>query len=133
MPAGVFTDREKHGLGALIGERLEHALGIARPRAIVESQHDLVVTQEVVGFEVLEAEARTASGIDLNRTLDAERVRIGAGDLSGSRCWRSCWRSRRCGRILCPDSGACRRHRYCQSHRESAAHQVLHTLKWLKS
>ena len=76
MPAGVLADREEQRLGALVGQRLEHALGVARPRAVVERQHDLVVAQEVVGLEVLEAEAGAAGGVDLDHALDAERIRI---------------------------------------------------------
>ena len=35
-----------------------------------------MIAQEVVGLEVLEAEAGAASGVDLDDALDAERVRI---------------------------------------------------------
>ena len=35
-----------------------------------------MVAQEVVGLEVLEAEARAAGGVDLHDARDAERVRI---------------------------------------------------------
>ena len=76
MPAGVLADREEHGLGALVGQRLEHALGVAGPGAVVEGQHDLVVAQEVIGLEVLEAEAGRAGGVDFHHALDAEGFRI---------------------------------------------------------
>ena len=48
---------------------------IARPRTVVEGQHDFLVAQEVVGLEMLEAEARAAGGVDLHHARDAERVR----------------------------------------------------------
>ena len=35
-----------------------------------------MVAQEIVGLEVLEAEAGTAGGVDLHDALDAERVRV---------------------------------------------------------
>ena len=76
MPAGMLADREKHRLGALIGERLEDAVGIARPRAVVERQHDFMVAQEVVSFEMLEAETGAAGGVDLHHARNAECVRI---------------------------------------------------------
>ena len=76
VPAGMFADREEQRLGALVGQRLEHGRRIARPRAVVEGQHDFVVLQEVVGLEVLEAEAGTAGGVDLDDAGNAERVRV---------------------------------------------------------
>ena len=79
MPHGVLADGEEQGLGALIGKRLEDRQGVARPRSVVEGQHHLVVAQEIVGFELLEAEAGAAGGIDLNHARDAERIRIPAG------------------------------------------------------
>ena len=92
MIAGMLADREEHRLGALVGQRLEHALGVARPRAVVEGQHDFLVAQEVIGLEMLEAEAGAAGGVDLHHARDAERVRIvtfclgaaGAGALASS-------------------------------------------------
>ena len=76
MPAGMLADREEQRLGALVGQRLEHGRRVARPRAVVEGQHDFFVAQEVIGLEVLEAEAGAAGGVDLHHAGDAERVRI---------------------------------------------------------
>ena len=102
---GVLADREERGPHAFIGQRLEHG-GRGRPRAVVEGQHHFLVAQEVVLLEVLEAEARAAGGVDLDRAADAERVRIGAlrrrdrarrgrARRRGSR--GGCRRGRRCG------------------------------------
>ncbi len=114
--AGVFADREEQRLGALVAQRLEHTLGIARPRTVVESQHDFFFAQEVVGLEVLEAETGAAGGVDLNHALDAEAVRIVAFGLcdgwrggGGGRCGGR--RSSRGLGGLCPDGSARRRHR----------------------
>src|SRR5581483_8432827 len=101
---GVLADREERRLHTLVGQRLEHRRG-GRPRAIVEGQNHLVVAQEVVLLEVLEAEAGTAGGVDLDRAGDAQRVGIGAfrgsdrgGGRSGSRDRGSGRRQRRTGR-----------------------------------
>ena len=45
-------------------------------RAVVEGQHDLFRIEEVVGLVVLEAEARSARGVDLDDARDAERIGI---------------------------------------------------------
>ena len=81
---GVLADREEDRLDAFVGERLEHRRS-GRPRAVVEGQHDLMIAQEVELLEMLEAEARPAGGVDLDRARDAERVRIVA---FGGRTWR---------------------------------------------
>ena len=79
MPAGVLSDREKERLGALIGERLQHGRRMPWPWTVVESEHDFVVAQEVVGLEVLEPETRAAGGVDFDHARDAECIRIVAG------------------------------------------------------
>ena len=90
MPAGVLADREEHRLGALIGERLEHGRRVARPRAVIESEHDLVVAQEVISLEMLEAEARAAGGVNLHDARNAEGIRVVTFGRSGRwRCRRS--------------------------------------------
>ena len=71
----VLADDEEGGLHALIGERLQHGRR-GRPRAVVEGEQHFVVAQEVVLLEMLEAEARTAGGVDLDRARNAERIRI---------------------------------------------------------
>ena len=83
MIGGVLADREEHRLGAFIGERLEHGGRIGRPRAVVECQHDFLVGQEVELLEMLEAEARSAGGVDFHHAADAQRIRIGAGGFPG--------------------------------------------------
>lgn len=50
-------------------------------KAIVESQHDLFVAQEVELFEMLETETRPACRVDSDHPCDTERVWIGAGCL----------------------------------------------------
>src|SRR6185437_3279295 len=132
MPAGMLANREKQRLGTLIGERLEDAGRIARPWAIVESQHDFMIAQEVVSFKMLETETRAAGGVDLHHARNAERIRIIAGRRRGCRSggWSGGRRGHRRGswglRVLCP-GGNRRRYRHCQSYRQSAAHHVLHT------
>src|SRR4029078_8700472 len=76
MPAGVLSDRKEDRLGALVGERLEHGGGVARPWAVVERQHDLMVAQKVVSLEMLAPENRTAGRVNFDRAGDAERVWI---------------------------------------------------------
>ena len=63
----------------MIREGLEDRRSVARPRAVVEGQHHLVFAQEIVGLELLEAEAGPVGGIDLHHAGDAERIRIPAG------------------------------------------------------
>ena len=94
MPPGMFSDREKERLGALIGERLQHGRRVPRPWAVIEREHDFLVAQEVVGLEVLEPETRAARGVDFNHARDAERIRIVASRF----CRRGCRRRRRWGR-----------------------------------
>ena len=76
MPHGMFTDREKHGFGALFCQRLEYGWRIAGPRTVVEGEHYFPITEKIVGLEVLKSEARSSSGIDFNDTCDAERIGI---------------------------------------------------------
>jgi hypothetical protein len=79
MPPGVLSDREKDGLGALIGERLQHGRRMPWPWTVVESEDDFFIAQEVVGLEVLKAETGAACGIDFNHACDAECVRVITG------------------------------------------------------
>ena len=78
MIGGVLADREKHRLGAFVGQRLEHGGGVARPRTVVEGQHHFLVGEKVELLEMLEAETRAARGVDFNHAADAERIGIGA-------------------------------------------------------
>ena len=99
MPHGVLADGEEQGLGALRRERLEDCGGVAGPRAVVEGQHHLVLAQKIVGFEVLEAEAGPAGGIDLHDTRDAERIRVLAGRARRGGCIGATGR-RECGGVV---------------------------------
>jgi hypothetical protein len=54
----------------------KHRLRILRPGPIVEGQHHLTFAKEVMGFEVFEAKAGAASGIDLDYTADPQSIRI---------------------------------------------------------
>src|SRR5947209_3169000 len=76
MPARVFPDREESRLDALSGECREHGRSIARPRAVVERQHDLPRFQEIMRLEMLEAESGSAGGIYLHDARQTKRVRI---------------------------------------------------------
>ena len=76
---GVLADRKEDAVGAFVGERLQHGGRVHRPWAVVESQHDFLVAQEVKLLEMLEAEAGAAGGVDLDGAGDAERVGIVAG------------------------------------------------------
>ena len=77
----VLADREEHRRGAFVGQRLQHRRRVARPRAVVEGQHDFLVGQEIELLEMLEAETRSAGGVDFDHAADAERIGIGAGRL----------------------------------------------------
>src|ERR1051325_10872979 len=85
VPASVLADWEEYRLGALISQRLEYCRRVARPRTIVEGEHDLVVLQKIVGLEMLKAETGAARGIDLNHTGNAEGVGIVALGCWGGR------------------------------------------------
>jgi hypothetical protein len=71
----VLADREEDRLGAMRRECGEHSRGIPWPGAIVEGQHDLALTQEVVVFEMLEAEAWAAGSVDFDHAGNAEGIR----------------------------------------------------------
>ena len=77
---GVLADRKEGRPEALVGKRLEHRLGVVEPGAVVEGEHDLVVAQEIVVLEVLGAEARPSSGVDLDHAGNAHGIWIVAGD-----------------------------------------------------
>src|SRR6476659_1646901 len=94
MPASMLADREEHGFGALVGQRLEYSRRMTRPRTVVESQHNFVVAQEVISLEMLKTESGTTRCVDLDHTGNTKRVRIVAFCRCGRRCW--CCRRRRC-------------------------------------
>src|SRR6185312_4531200 len=76
--------------------------------AVVEGQHNFLVAQEVIGLEVVEAEAGTTGGVDLDGTLHAERVRVAALGRNGC---RRCGGSRSSGWRRCGSGGADSRRR----------------------
>ena len=79
MPGRVLADLEESRLEAFVGQRPEHGERVAGPRAVVESQDDFLVAQEVILLEVLEAEAGTAGGVDFDDTRQAHAVGLVAG------------------------------------------------------
>ena len=66
VPHRVLANLEERGLEAIVGERLEHRRRVVRPRAVVESQYNFPIAQEIVLLEMLEAKAGTTCGVDLN-------------------------------------------------------------------
>ncbi len=76
MPHRVFSDREESCFDALRRECREHGRSIARPRSVVEGQHNLAHFQEIMRLEMLEAEAGSAGGIYFHDAGQSKRVRI---------------------------------------------------------
>src|SRR6187200_3361294 len=72
----MLADREERRLGAMVRQRGQHRRGVARPRAVVEREHDLIQYQEVVGLVLLEAEAGPTGGIDLDCACEAQRIGV---------------------------------------------------------
>jgi len=66
LPIVWPADRKEDRLGALRGQRRQHLRRVARPGPVVEGEHHLAGLQEIVLLEVLEAEAGTAGGVDLD-------------------------------------------------------------------
>src|SRR6516225_11873158 len=87
-PSCVFTDLKECRLGAIVLQRLEHHRRVSGPWAIVESQSDFLIAQEIILLEMLGSERRATCRIDLNDSREPERVRIIA---------RSNWLRRRRG------------------------------------
>ena len=80
----VLADRKENAGRALVRQRLQHRGRIERPRAVVERQHHFIIAQEIELLEVLETEARSARGVDLDDAGDAERIGICAGAFAGA-------------------------------------------------
>ena len=87
MPRRVLADLEECRLQTFVGQRLEDGGRVRRPRTVVEGQNDLLVAEEVVLLEVLEAEARAAGGVDLDDARQTHAARFVA--------WRNVARRRR--------------------------------------
>ncbi len=106
MPHRVLADLKERGFQTIVGERLEHGGGILRPRTVVERQHDLLLVEEVILLEMLEAEAGAAGGVDLDDARQAHAAGLVAcrnvarrrgGRHGGFVCSRCVWRrSGRC-------------------------------------
>ena len=79
MGAGLAADHEEHGLQALVGQRLEHMMGVGRERSVVEGQHDLAGRKRQRDAVIVRADQRHGARIDRHHAADAERIRIGAG------------------------------------------------------
>jgi hypothetical protein len=86
MPHGMLTNWEEHGFGALLCQRLKYGWRIAGPRTVVEGEHYFPITQEIVGLEVLEPEARSSGGVNFNNTCDTESLRIAGTCRSLRKC-----------------------------------------------
>jgi hypothetical protein len=61
----------------------KHGARIVGPGAVIERENHLLHLEEVVHLVLLEPEARTAGGIDLDRARYAEGIGI-AGALTGT-------------------------------------------------
>jgi hypothetical protein len=77
IPA-VYQRREFAAAGGLVIvlQRLQHHRCVLGPRSVIEGQHDFLVTQEIVLFEMLRAEARTACGVDFDDPGETYRAGI---------------------------------------------------------
>ena len=99
MPACVLADFEESCPEAFVSQRLEHRRRVAPPGTVVESQNHFLVAQEVILLEMLKAEARTASRVDLDDACDPHAAgfvacRNGIGRRRRLRLRRSIRRSR---------------------------------------
>src|SRR5262249_61337180 len=83
MPGRMLADLEEGRFQAFVGQCLEHGWRVTRPRTVVEGQEDFLVAQEVILLEMLEAEARTASSIDLHDSGQAYAAGLVAGRNGG--------------------------------------------------
>src|SRR5208282_2676483 len=97
----VLADLEECGFQTIISERLENRWSVFRPGAVVESQHDLLIAEEVVLLEMLEAESGAALRVDLYDAHQSHATRfVAGGDVAGrdaarARSGRTLW-----GRVL---------------------------------
>ena len=55
---------------------MQYGSGILRPRSVIEGEHDFALLQEVVSFELLEAEAGPACRVNLDHSRNTERFRV---------------------------------------------------------
>src|SRR5262249_20116063 len=78
LVGGMQADGEEDRLGAVRSQSGEHCRGVLGPGAVVEGEHPLAFTQEIMASEVLESKAGPAGGVDLDRPRDAQGIGIAA-------------------------------------------------------
>jgi hypothetical protein len=78
------ADDEVVGLHAMLGQHVQHAVGVGRHRPVVEGQHDLLVLQRQRLLVLHAADAREFVRVDRHHAAGAERVRI-AGAIGRAR------------------------------------------------
>jgi hypothetical protein len=82
------ADDEVGRLHAVLGQHVQHAVGVGRQRAVVEGQHHLAVFQRQRALVLDRADARIVLRIDREHAAGAERVRI-ARAIGGARVRRA--------------------------------------------
>ncbi len=84
IAAGHAADQEIVGLHAMLGQHVEHAIGVGRQRAVIEGQHDLLVLERQRTGVLHRADAGEFARVDRQHPAGAERIRI-AGAVGGAR------------------------------------------------
>ena len=70
------ADQEIIGFHAMLGQHVEHAIGVWRHRAVVEGQHDLLVFERQRVGVLHRADARKLARVHRHHPAGAERIRI---------------------------------------------------------
>src|SRR5450759_3805251 len=70
----IAAEQKERGTHAFMLERVQDFRRGARPRSVVEGEHQLLALERQAARELLAAEARRAGGIDVKHALGAERV-----------------------------------------------------------
>src|SRR5262245_62341057 len=94
---------------------------MSRPWTVIEGQDDLLIAKKIVGLEMLESEAGSASRVDLDNAGNSKGVGIIAFRGCGSRSWPGSLRG------LSP--GRCGRRDRDRNGDRKRANQILHTCK----
>ena len=84
IAAGHAADQEIIGLHAMLGQHVEHAIGVWRQRAVVEGQHDLLVLERQRVGVLHRADAGKFARVHRHHPAGAERIRI-ARTIGGAR------------------------------------------------
>ena len=84
IAAGHAADQEVVGFHAVLGQHVEHAIGVGRHRAVVEGQHDLFVLERQRTGVLHHSDAGKLTRVDRQYSAGAERIRI-AGTIGGAR------------------------------------------------